>query len=197
MDSQILCVLDRLGRDSEKEKLKESELPLDERMLAITEDTGRFLNILLSSQGFSTILEIGTSTGYSTLWMAEAVLHNGGRVVTIERTVSKIRRARRAFDEAGVSNIRIMHGEAEEILPVLRESFDFVFIDADKENVIEYFDHARRLVRAGGMICVDNMLYPEKFRDTMSNLKRHIECMNDIRTVTIPIGNGEELSLKL
>ena len=197
MDAGISRVLDRLGAKSAKERLKESDIPFDERMLAITEDTGRFLNILLRGRGFRNVLEVGTSTGYSALWMAEAVSHNGGRVVTIERLPSKIERAKRSFEDAGVSNIDVIEGEAEKVMSSLEGPFDFAFIDADKENVVEYYDRALELIRRGGMIAVDNALYPEKFRGMMDNLRSHIGGLDNVCTVTVPIGNGEELSVKL
>ncbi len=197
MDERIARVLDRLGRESQEEKSRKRSVSPGDRMLAITEDTGRFLNMLLYGNGFANVLEVGTSAGYSTIWMAEAVYRNGGRVTTIEHNPSKAQRARKNFEEAGISNVEVLVGGAPDVLRQLKGMFDFAFIDADKENVVEYFDRALDLIRPGGMILVDNMLYPKKYRGTMDDLRRHIRSKGGVRTVTVPIGNGEELTLKV
>ena len=197
MDERIARVLDRLDRESQEEKSRKRDVPPGDRMLAITEDTGRFLNMLLYGNGFANVLEVGTSVGYSTIWMAEAVYRNGGRVTTIEQSPSKVQRARKNFEEAGISNVGVLVGGASDVLRQLKGMFDFAFIDADKENVVEYFDRALDLIRPGGMILVDNMLYPKKYRGIMDDLRRHIRSKDGVRTVTVPIGNGEELTLKV
>ena len=93
------------------------------------------------------MLEIGTSVGYSTIWCAEAIAENKGKIITIEQNQKKINRAEKNFQKAGLSDfITIKKGIAINILQELKfeekyqEYFDFVLIDADKENVIEYFD---------------------------------------------------------
>ncbi|RMW38046.1 MAG: O-methyltransferase, partial [Nitrosopumilus sp.] len=68
---------------------------------------------------------------------------------------------------------------------------------ADKENVIEYFDMILPMVSVGGVIITDNMLYPEKYREDMKKYALHIQANQDVRTITSPIGNGEEITVKL
>ena len=77
------------------------------------------------------------------------------------------------------------------------EFFDFVFIDADKENVIEYFDKILPMVSKGGLIVTDNMIYPEKYKEDMKKLSIHIRENPNLKTITSPIGNGEEITLKI
>ena len=72
-----------------------------------------------------------------------------------------------------------------------------MLIDADKENVIEYFDMILPMVSIGGVIITDNMLYPEKYHEEMKKYSAHIQENNDVRTITSPIGNGEEITIKL
>ena len=80
----------------------------------------------------------------------------------------------------------------DEIFP-----FDFVFLDADKENLIRYFELVFPLVRQGALIVTDNILSPEDYRPTMVEYVRHVRSKKEVRSVTVPIGYGEEISLKL
>lgn len=205
MDKKITSVLNELNKQAEREKNGETQTPREEQMLAITEDTGKFLNILCRGIGAKFVLEIGTSVGFSTIWLAEAVKENNGKVITIEQDQNKIVRAKKNFDNAGVSEfVQIKHGKAIDLIMELKstiaegkiQKFDVVFIDADKENLKEYFDILIKIIKINGLIITDNILYPEKFRSLMQDYKRYINSMTNVRSVTVPIGNGEEISLK-
>ncbi len=145
------------------------------------------------------------SAGYSTIWFAEAISKKtGGKIITIDQDKKKIERAKRNFEDAGLSDlIDIRHGDALEVLLDIKnesnssESFDFVFIDADKERYIQYFDIILPMVKPGGLIGADNILFPERFQKFASLYVKHVRNNPKIRSVTIPIDNGEELSLKL
>ncbi len=150
------------------------------------------------------MLEVGMSVGYSTIWCAEAIIDNEGQIITIEQNPKKIKRAKENFQDANVTNsITIQEGLAMQVLRDFslqenyKEFFDFVLIDADKENVIEYFDMILPMVSIGGVIITDNMLYPEKYQEEMKKYSAHIQENNDVRTITSPIGNGEEITIKL
>ena len=208
MSKDMVRVLNRLNSQSISERREDDEIPPDEvevgdikphspRMFAITEDSAVFLNILVRSAGFANVLEVGMSVGYSAIWLAEAAGHNGGRVTTIERTPSKIARAQANIAEAGVSNVTMLEGTALDIMRGMDEEFDFVLIDADKGNAPKYFDLALSMLRPSGMIAVDNMTYPARYRSMMDALARHIRSTPQVRTVTTPIGNGVEISTKL
>jgi len=75
--------------------------------------------------------------------------------------------------------------------------FDFVFIDADKENLIDYFDLTIPMVKKGGIIATDNMLYPEDYRSEITKYANYLRNRANIESVTVPIGNGEEITIKL
>lgn len=203
MNSDILRVLDRLEIQSQLEKTRKVDVPSEDRMLAITKETGELLNMILRLKKARNALEVGMSTGYSTIWCAEAILENEGRITTIEQNPDKISRAQKNFEDAKVSQcITIRKGMAKEILSELsqeesKEFFDFVLIDADKENVMNYFDLILPMTSVGGVIVTDNMIYPEKYKEHMSEYARHIRRHQNVRTMTLPVGNGEEITMKL
>ncbi|MCE2508832.1 MAG: O-methyltransferase [Nitrosopumilaceae archaeon] len=201
MNANIRRALERLNAASKLENSRAVRVPAGELMSAITWETGEFFNIMLRAMGARSALEIGMSTGFSTIWLAEAVMETGGRVTTIEMDDKKIRRASDNFEDAGVRDIiDIAQGRALDVLEDLRGSspvYDFVLIDADKENVPRYFDMVLPMVRKGGIIATDNMLYPERFSDMMGEFGRLVRQNASVRTVTLPIGNGEEITVKL
>jgi predicted O-methyltransferase YrrM len=173
------------------------DVPHRQQMLAITADTGMFFSILLKAIKARRVLEVGMSVGFSTLWFADAV-GKGGRIVTIEMDPLKIEKARKNFREAGVDKmIEIRQGVALDVLRKLRDRFDFVLLDADKENIIRYFDLVLPLVRSGGMIAADNMLFPPPYRPAMKKYARHVRSRRNVQSVTVPIGMGEEITIKL
>ena len=204
MIDSISKVLDELEIQSNLEKSRRADVPHDDRMLAITKETGELLNMILRLKNAKNMLEVGMSTGYSTIWCAEAISVQSGKIITIEQNPSKIKRAKENFQKAGVTDtITIKKGLAMQILTELslqqryKDFFDFVLIDADKENVIEYFDLILPMVSAEGVIVTDNMLYPEKFRQDMKKFSDYLRQNPKLRTITSPIGNGEEITIKL
>ncbi|MBB4197698.1 methyltransferase [Rhodoblastus sphagnicola] len=122
---------------------------------------GKFLHVLARIAGARRILEIGTLGGYSTLWLARA-LPEGGRVVTLEFLADHAEVARKNLAAAGVAEkVDLRVGAALDLLPVLQaegEQFDFVFIDADKENNAAYLQWALKLARVGATVIVDNVV---------------------------------------
>ena len=201
MREDIRQTLERLDAASKLENSRAVKVPAGELMSAITWETGQFFNIMLRAMGATNVLEIGMSTGFSTMWLAEAVMANEGRVTTIEMDEKKISRATANFADAGLQNvIRVRQGRALDVLDDMGASpvaFDFVLVDADKENIPRYFDLVLPMVRKGGVIATDNMLYPERFSGMMGEFGRMVRQNDAVRTVTIPVGNGEELTVKL
>ena len=204
MLNPIFEVLEELEVQSILEKSRKVNVLPEDRMLAITKETGELLNMILRLKNAKNILEVGTSTGYSTIWCAEAILEKSGKIITIEQNPNKIKRARENFQKAGISDrITIKEGLAIQKLTELnlqkkyKDFFDFVLIDADKENIIEYFDLILPMVSIGGIIITDNMLYPEKYRQDMKKFSDYLKKNLNLRTITSPIGNGEEITIRL
>ena len=205
INEKIQNVLSRLEKDIDYENSHRDEVPSEKRLNCISKNIGMFYNIMLKSIHAKNILEIGMSVGYSGLWFADAIISNtqDGKIVTIDREQFKIDSATRNFEEAGVSSlIKIRKGEARKILHEIKEEFgenyfDFIFIDADKESYIEYFDLCLPLVRKGGIIAADNILLPERFNEMMADYLSHVRSNPNVQSVTVPIDNGEEVTIKL
>jgi len=205
INEKIQNVLSRLENDIDYENSHRDEIPSEKRLNCISKNIGIFYNIMLKSIHAKNILEIGMSVGYSGLWFADAIMSNtqDGQIITIDREQFKIDSATRNFEEAGVSSlIKIREGEARKILHEIKEEFgenyfDFIFIDADKESYIEYFDLCLPLVRKGGIIGADNILLPERFNEMMADYLSHVRSNPNVQSVTVPIDNGEEITIKL
>lgn len=205
IDEKIDQVLRTLEKQAKFEEEYQDKVERSERMLSITRNIGLFYNIFLRSTGAKNILEIGTSVGYSTIWFAEALRENlGTKIISLEQDSKKIERAKKNFVTAGIEQyVEILQGDALETLSKIsnqKESlskFDFIFIDADKERYIQYFDMSLPLLKKGGIIGADNIVYPERFNEMMKDYVNHVKNTPNVRTVTIPIDNGEEITMKL
>jgi predicted O-methyltransferase YrrM len=130
--------------------------------ISVTAAHGKLLYLIARAQGARRILEIGTLAGYSTIWLARAVLPNG-QVITLESNETHAQIARDNMLRAGLSGrVQIRLGAALDTLSRLAaekpQPFDFVFIDADRINLAEYFDWGVRLSRKGSVIVVDNVV---------------------------------------
>jgi predicted O-methyltransferase YrrM len=128
-------------------------------LIQVSPETGKLLGMFIKMIGARNVLEIGTLTGYSTIWMARA-LPPDGKVTTLELTKAHADEALSNYKKAGLdSRIMLVLGKAIESLATLSgSSFDMAFIDADKENCVNYFNKVIDMVRPGGLIITDNTL---------------------------------------
>jgi predicted O-methyltransferase YrrM len=139
--------------------------------IAVAPTQGKFLMLLARAINAKNVLELGTLGGYSTIWLARA-LPKGGRVVTLEAVPRHAEVARANFERSGLAAmIDLRLGKALDVLPKLaaeRETFDLVFIDADKENIPDYFTWSLKLTRPGSLIVVDNVIRDGEVIDARS-----------------------------
>jgi predicted O-methyltransferase YrrM len=193
MTPDLLALLDALARFGDENDGRETERP--RRMLNVTPDTGRLLWILVRSSRATRLLEVGTSNAYSTIWLADAARAAGGRVTTLERNPAKATLARENLGRAGLlDHVEIVEGAAAETLPRLPGPFDFVFLDADRPSYRLYLDLALPRLRVGGLLVADNVVsHADELQDYLTRVKSH----PDLFSVTVPIGKGEEISVKL
>ncbi len=165
---------------------------------------GRLLSMISKMKSPSSILEIGTFTGYGTLCLAEG-LKKDGKIFTIDQNEELLKIQNKYFDESGKRNKIIqLTGNAKEILNDLNETFDLVFIDADKENYIEYFKLVSERLNNNGIIISDNVLWsgkvldPSSENDEETNALVHFnKLLNEdkrFETVILPLRDGLSIS---
>ena len=165
---------------------------------------GRFLSMISKMKSPSCILEIGTYTGYGTLCLAEGLL-DGGKIFTIDRNEELLKIQNKYFKMSGKRDKIIqLTGNAKEIIENLDESYDIVFIDADKENYIEYFNLVSKRLNNNGIIISDNVLWSGKVLNTPSKndeetniLIEFNKTLNEderFETIILPLRDGLSIS---
>jgi predicted O-methyltransferase YrrM len=135
-----------------EEEARQQEIPI------IGPVVGELLYVLALASQARQILELGTATGYSAIYLARACEVSEGRVVTLERDESMARRAKANFQEAGVEHrIEIIVGDALQEMAKMSGPFDFIFMDIDKENYFHALPYCQKLLRSGGLLVADNV----------------------------------------
>ena len=186
-------------------RLREETATHPHSQMQISPEQGQFLGFLVELIQARRILEIGTFTGYSALRMALS-MPSAGRLTACDVDPETAAVAQRYWEEAGVAHkIRLVLAPALETLATLEPEFDMVFIDADKPNYASYFEEAMRLVRPGGLILLDNVLWSGKVADpsahdpeTQALRTMNRKLRNDARVTIslLPIADGLTLALK-
>jgi caffeoyl-CoA O-methyltransferase len=174
-------------------------------------EQGQLLHLLARLAGARKTLEVGVFLGYSSTWVALA-LPEGGKIVACDQSQEYTAEARRLWREAGVEDkIELRLGPALDTLDALiaegnAGTFDFAFIDADKENYANYFDRAVLLVRTGGLIAIDNVLWHGDVTDAsktdaeteaMRAFNRKLQADERVSLSLVPLGDGLSLACKL
>lgn len=172
-------------------------------------EVARLLSVLVNMIQPSSILEIGTAIGYSSILLAQG-LKPGGKLITIERYNKMVCMARENIKRASLENtIHVIEGEAEEVLADLNGEFDFIFMDAAKGHYMEFFHQCMRMLRPKGVLVSDNVLYKgmiasdklvirrkktivKRMRDYLVAISNHPE----LDTAIIPIGDGLAISYR-
>jgi caffeoyl-CoA O-methyltransferase len=127
-------------------------------MMNVPMEDGRLLRLLAEMSNAKHVVEIGTSNGYSGLWLLLGLRTTGGKLTTYEIDSYRASLARENFKRAGVDSIvTIVEGDAHEEVPKLKEQIDILFLDADKEGYIDYLNKLLPLVRPGGLVVAHNM----------------------------------------
>jgi len=167
---------------------------------------GRFLAMISQMIRPETVLEIGTYTGYSALCIAEGLAEDG-RIITIEKNEQVAERAQHYFNASAYSGqIELKTGIARDIIKNLSESWDLIFIDADKENYPKYYEMTVPHVRKGGLILIDNVLWYGKVidkdyndKDTKAIREINAICHKDerVENLLVPIRDGLMMLRKL
>ncbi|WDS34823.1 class I SAM-dependent methyltransferase [Pseudoxanthomonas sp.] len=166
-----------------------------ERMLNITPDTGEFLSVTIRSTGARRVLEIGTSNGYSTLWLAEAAAVLDGHVTTLEFSAAKWQLAQDTFARSGLAaRITAVHADAGAWMAAAEaDAFDLVFLDADRSRYLDWWPALRRVLRPGGLLVVDNAI---SHAAQMGSFEQVLRADVDFTCALVPVGKGELLAVR-
>jgi len=193
VDDTLLAFLEKLAKLGEDNDARETARP--KRMLNVTRDSGRLLWILVQAMGATRILEVGTSNAFSTIWLADAVRSTGGRVTTLELDSDKIALARANLATAGLEQqVEIVEGRAADTIASLPGPFDVVFLDADRPSYAAYLELVLPKLRSGGLLIADNAT---SHADELEDYLRRVRSHPRLFALTVPIGNGEQIALKL
>jgi caffeoyl-CoA O-methyltransferase len=158
--------------------------------LNVSSGDGRLLRVLAETAGAKTVVEIGTSTGLSGLWLSLALLSTGGRLTTFELDSGRAATARAAFKKADVDHlITVIEGDAHRNVTRLSAPVDVVFIDADKEGYLDYLNKLLPLVRPGGLILAHNV-------QSAGDYVRAVTSRPELETVFAGDGEGLGITLK-
>lgn len=188
--SELKNELARFGAENDAHETERAR-----RMLNITPDTGEFLSVLVRFGNARRVLEIGTSNGYSTLWIAEAAAAIDGHVTTLEYAADKVAMARDTFARSGLADrITLVHGDAGQWLAQAADaSIDLLFLDSDREQYAGWWPQLRRVLRRGGLLVVDNAT---SHAAQMEPLRALLDADPDFGTSLVPVGNGELLAVR-
>jgi predicted O-methyltransferase YrrM len=168
---------------------------LDELLLPVGRATGSLMNLLIREAEASRILEVGSSYGYSTTWLAEAARAIGGKVISLELRAAKIEYARAQLARAGLDGyVEFRVGDALGSLAQLSGPFDFVLIDLWKDLYVPVFELLYPKLAPGAVIVADNMLHPESARDHARAYQQRVRTAAEMSSVLLEVGNGLEVS---
>ena len=158
-------------------------------------EIGALLNIVAKAMKAERVLEIGTSNGYSTIWLADAVRGQNGKVVSVDINSAMLRLAENNLSRAGLASyVELVHGDALDVIPKLEGRFDLVFIDAEKSEYYQLLKLSFNKVKDNGLIVAEDVT---AYRDSMRDFLLEITSSERLETVIIPYDDGISLSYKL
>lgn len=180
-EKKILSILEDLRRNESR------------GMMNVPPQDGRLLRILTEATGAKNVVEIGTSNGYSGLWICLALRSTGGKLITYEIDAYRASLARKNFKRAGVDQIvTLVEGDAHETVKKLKEPIDVLFIDADKSGYLDYLNKLLPLVRPGGLILAHNV----GMRREIQNYVEAVTTNPELETIFYQQGGGMSVTLK-
>jgi predicted O-methyltransferase YrrM len=168
---------------------------VDDFLLPVGPATASLMSTLIKESKARSILEIGGSYGYSTVWLAEAARATGGKLTTLELHPGKVEYSRSQMAKAGLEDfVDYRLGDALETLEALEGPFEFVLIDLWKHFYVTTFGLVHPKLADGALIVADNMLYPEDARVHANAYRERVRAAQHMTSVLLPVGSGIELS---
>ena len=197
MDAAMEAVLAAMDARSKREWSSPTLISggRDKMLLNVGREAGVFINLLAREAGCRRILELGTSYGYSAIWLADAARANGGKVISLDVAGYKQADAAKSLAAAGLEGfVEFQTGDALEIIPRLHGPFDFVLVDLWKDLYGPCLELVLPKLAPGGLIVADNMLRPADSRSDALVYRRLVRSKPAISTMLLPIGQGLEVS---
>jgi predicted O-methyltransferase YrrM len=202
IDPAVRAVLEDYEARAQREQQIWSTLPpeefgrrRDEMLLPVGHAAGVLMNLLIKQSTARRILEIGSSYGYSTTWLAEAARCVGGKVTSLELKAPKTEYAHAQLARAGLDSfVEFRVGDALASLTELPGPFDFVLIDLWKDLYVPVFERLYPKLAQGAIIVADNMLQPESSRPHARAYRERVRAARDMSSVLLEVGNGLEVS---
>jgi len=168
----------------------------DKGQLAVSEEDGRFLRVLVSTRGAKSILEIGAASGYSGIWLGLGARESGGHVVAIEYDPARAKEAAANVKRAGLDDVvRVVQGDAFKEIPKLQGSFDFVFLDAWKPDYRKFFDMVFPRLTPGGLFTAHNVVNKKSEMEPFLGAIQNNPSL--FTTIVSPSGEGMSVSYKI
>lgn len=191
MTPQARAVLDRLYDEDAAERA--AGLPSSQRKRNVDRETGVFLNLLARATRARSILEIGSSNGVSTIWLALAARDVGGQVLGLEIDAARADEANANLEAAGQADAaEVRCCDALLGIPDTSAPFDLVFIDAEKRDYLRHVQNVIDRVKPNGSIIADNVISHD-----IADYQAFVRDRPDLETMTLPLNRGLEFSLKL
>lgn len=199
-----------LNQQSDAVLLDISRAGEEQKLPLVDAEVGALLRVLVMATGARRVLEIGTAIGYSGVWMA-AALPEGGLLLTMELDPARVKVARENFERAGVADrVNVMTGDASLLINKVAGPFDLIFQDGHKPHYVPMLDRLVTLLRAGGVLVTDNVLWdgevvpgyvstPQRNRadtDAIAEYNRRIHQDPRLTTAIVPLRDGVALSVK-
>ena len=183
------------GVDPTIAKLLASIRAADKGQLAVSEEDGRFLRVLVGATNAKSVLEIGAASGYSAIWIGLGLRQTGGRLTTIEYDPIRAKEAAANVQRAGLSDIvTVVHGDAFKEIPKAQGNFDLVFLDAWKPDYKKFFDMVFPRVNGGGLFLAHNVINKKNdMLDFLAAIDKHPMALN---TTVSPGHEGISMTYK-
>lgn len=169
----------------------------DELLLPVGPEVGAFLHALVLGRRPARIFELGTSYGYSTLFLADAAKQIGAQVITMDLVDYKQTHAREQLTQAGLADVvEFRHGDAVALIADDPGPFDLVLLDIWKDMYLPCFEALYPKLADEGIIAADNMIHPASARESVRKYRAAVAARADLQTILLPIGQGVELSVR-
>lgn len=201
--------LEKLRRDPSKIIKEMEEFAAEKKVPILDWNSAELLEQMILIQRPKAVLEIGTAIAYSAIRIASK-LRKKGIVDTIEMSEDNIELAREFIEKAGLEEkINLIFGDALEVLPKLNKKYDFIFLDADKEDYEKLFYFSLMLLKKGGMIFIDNLLWhsyaakqnvPANYKESTKHIREFNKLFSTqyaLETTIVPVGDGIGLGVKI